>query len=84
MYRNVVATAVDAVVSFVFSDQAILGPRYFFEGDADGVTGQPASPFANRIIPPGERFHDETQKTEESVPLRGRNLRGAILAAHRI
>jgi uncharacterized protein YjbI with pentapeptide repeats len=79
MYRNAVATAVDAVVSFAFRDQAVSASRYFFEGDVDGVTGQPASLFANRIILPGERFHDETKKTEVSVALRGRNLRGAIL-----
>ena len=79
MYRNVVATAVDTVVSFAFRDPAVSASRYFFEGDVDGVTGQPASLFANRIILPGERFHDETKKTEVSVALRGRNLRGAIL-----
>jgi uncharacterized protein YjbI with pentapeptide repeats len=79
MYRNVVATTVDAAVSFVFRDQAVSASRYFFEGDVDGVTGQPASLFANRIILPGERFHDEAKKTEVSVSLRGRNLRGAIL-----
>jgi uncharacterized protein YjbI with pentapeptide repeats len=79
MYRNAVATAVDTAVSFIFRDQAVSASRYFFEGDVDGVTGQPASLFANRIILPGERFHDETKKTEVSVSLRGRNLRGAIL-----
>jgi uncharacterized protein YjbI with pentapeptide repeats len=79
VYRNVVATTVDKVVSFAFRDQAVSASRYFFEGDVDGVTGQPASLFANRIILPGERFHDETKKTEVSVSLRGRNLRGAIL-----
>jgi uncharacterized protein YjbI with pentapeptide repeats len=79
MYRNVVATLVDAVVSFAFGDQAVSASRYFFEGDVDGVTGQPASLFANRIILPGERFHDGAKKAEVSVSLRGRNLRGAIL-----
>ena len=79
MYRNVVATAVDTAVSNVFRDQAVSASRYFFEGDVDGVTGQPASLFANRIILPGERFFDETKKAEISVSLRGRNLRGAIL-----
>ena len=79
LYRNAVARAVDAAVALVFRDQAMTASKYFFEGDVDGVTGHPSSLFANRIILPDERFHNEAKKAEISVSLRGRDLRGAIL-----
>jgi uncharacterized protein YjbI with pentapeptide repeats len=79
MYRNVVSRKVDDATSFAFRDRTISASRYFFEGDVDGVTGRPSSLFANRIILPGERFYDAAKKTEISVSLRGRDLRGAVL-----
>ena len=79
MYRNPIAKLIDRAVSFVFRDEAITASRYFFEGDVDGVTGQSGSLFANRIVLPDERFFDPSKKTDTSVSLRGRNLRGAVL-----
>jgi uncharacterized protein YjbI with pentapeptide repeats len=79
IYRNWVSRAIDAVVSFVARNESVSASKLLFEGDVDGVTGQPSSLFANRIILPDERFYDETKKAEVSVSLRGRDLRGAIL-----
>jgi uncharacterized protein YjbI with pentapeptide repeats len=79
MYRNWASRAVDAIVSLAARDPNVSASKFLFEGDVDGVTGQPGSLFANRIILPDERFYDETKKAEISVSLRGRDLRGAIL-----
>ncbi|QOZ23463.1 pentapeptide repeat-containing protein [Bradyrhizobium sp. CCBAU 51753] len=80
MYRNGLAKTVDGLVSLAFRDQAISASKYFFEGKVDGVTGQPGSLFANRIILPDERFPDPTKKIDVPVSLRGRDLRGAVLS----
>lgn len=79
VYRNVVAKMVDKIVSLAFRDEGASASRYFFEGDVDGVTGQSGSLFANRIVLPDERFFDASKKSETSVSLRGRDLRGAVL-----
>jgi uncharacterized protein YjbI with pentapeptide repeats len=79
MYRNWVSRAVDWTVSLVSRNPNVSASKFLFEGDVDGVTGQPGSLFANRIILPDERFYDEAKKAEVSVSLRGRDLRGAIL-----
>ncbi|HEY2210165.1 MAG TPA: pentapeptide repeat-containing protein [Bradyrhizobium sp.] len=78
-YRNWASRAVDTLVSFVARDPNVSASKLLFEGDVDGVTGEPNSLFANRIILPDERFYDEAKKAEVSVSLRGRDLRGAIL-----
>jgi uncharacterized protein YjbI with pentapeptide repeats len=79
LYRNPGSRIVDRLVSFFFADPAVTASRYLFEGDVNGVTGQPGSLFANRIILPGEHIYDETKKIEVSASLRGRDLRGAVL-----
>jgi uncharacterized protein YjbI with pentapeptide repeats len=81
VYRNPVASAMDASVSFATRDRVQSVSRLLFEGTVNGVTGQPDSLFANRVILPGERFFDEAKhaKAEISVSLRGRDLQGAIL-----
>ena len=78
-YRNWASHAIDTLVSRVARNPNVSASKLLFEGDVDGVTGEPNSLFANRIILPDERFYDEAKKAEVSVSLRGRDLRGAIL-----
>jgi uncharacterized protein YjbI with pentapeptide repeats len=81
VYRNCVARGLDRLSSFILRDQTRTVSRFLFEGEIDSAKGQPQSLFANRIILPGERFFDiqKHEKSEISVSLRGRILRGAAL-----
>jgi uncharacterized protein YjbI with pentapeptide repeats len=81
VYRNWVAVGLDRLSSFILRDGSRTVSRLLFEGEIDSARGQPRSLFANRIILPGERFFDvqKHEKTDISVSLRGRILRGAAL-----